>query len=490
MREDDLARSPDAWTRRDLFLALLVTLAAVAARLGGLDLVPIGDELAMVEPPSLAFIFGSGETVVNPPLLRLVVNLAPGEGALWVGRGISLVAGSLAAGGVALLARRLGASPTGALLAGLWVAFDPLTVEHGALARSYAWWSLAAVVHLEAVRRVLLDPDDRGWRADLPALLSGATMVWLHYLSVPILLAEGLAVAALRAVAWRRWARIYVGAALAFAPLAAIILTHPSGHTVPPSKGVLETLEYIVGYGYGPPVLPSSIWDAMVEAMKHRATLLVLGALHLLSWFRLLSAPDRVRRFGLVVVAGQVGVLASIAIFGQVQSVRPPVAILWLVFTAPTLVAGGHPPPRPRARVAQYARLLVLAWFVVGGRANKAEILDRERAWRTDEAAIVRGLFTPEVLGDDPVVWVAEQGRLKGVHALVDGATWLQPDGEGEVVYERLRLPGALGGAEVRWWYPHDPPPPSGLVLTFKGAPVEGCQSVAAGREVRAFRCP
>jgi hypothetical protein len=228
-------------------LAVGATLALAAAlRLPAVGWGFTGDETALLADRPLDVLLDA-ETAINPPLLPLLLQLAPVDARLATFRVVAVVASILATGVAWWALRGLARDRWIALVGGLAVATDPRLLLHGVEVRSYAFWIPLAWLHLGALVR-LLDGDARptvrrAW------LVSTVLLPWVHYTSFAVLAVEAIGLARarrdlLRSAAW---------APLAWAPLlvAVVVHHHPTDHATPLAETarILGTMGYPAGLG-------------------------------------------------------------------------------------------------------------------------------------------------------------------------------------------------------------------------------------------------
>lgn len=467
--------------RIDGLLAVTVLALAAAVRVDGLDLAPIGDELPLLGACSWEAALLEPESAINPPLQRLLLTGRSPHDGLWVARRVSLLASSLAAGLLLLLARRLGSGRVAAGIVGVWWALDPHAVDHGTLARSYAWWSLAAMVHLHGLVGCLHAPTPR--RGSQTAALVGAVgMVWLHYLSVPILLGEGLALAVGRSLPGRAWWRLYGVAALAFAPLGALIVALDAPYAGSSStSGPAGALHLLLTYGYGPLPLPGA-----PTALGAHTTALAFVALHLLAWGSLRHALPPARAAARGLLGAQAGMLLAVVLFDPVQSIRPPATILWLAISAP-LLARSVAFVRPGAPVAQACIVALLAAATWLAPASLREAFARNHAGRAAERSFVVATLQGIDPREDDTLWVERLDHRRAL-ATLDPRTRPVREGTGYDWIHDLAIPSEAGTIVLRV-APRDGPPPPGLHLWWREEPGP-CPPLRTGGGVQLVRCP
>lgn len=290
------------------------------------------DELALVSTQGPLAVLGWSEGGINPPLLPLLANLVPTSLVVGVGRLGAVLAALATFVLLDRLASRLrpDAGPwVGPLVVAL-LGVQPVHAVASAELRVYAWWALAMGVHLVATERALREEATRG--AVVGSAASLALLGWCHYLAVPVAGAEVLWLAT-RGPAGRRLLRTLPVVALAWAPLAVLVVRHAAARRA--QGGALEALELMATGGLG---LASNPWGPLTLA----------GVVGLGLW-RWPSLPATAQ---LAVVQ----VLAALVLFplaGLVHTVRPPVALGVLVPWA--VLAGAVLPLPPRSTWAQLA---------------------------------------------------------------------------------------------------------------------------------------
>lgn len=273
-----------------------------------------GDEVALVTEAPLADVFWDPEGTANPPLQRLVVNaVAPHGRVIETGRLLSLICGMAALAWAFVIARRAASSAVTAAVAVLLLAVNPTVVEHAAQFRSYVPWLAVAIWHAGAMRGLLRDGPQRT-AAYVGAAASAAFLPWLHYLSVPILVLDAVALLALYPSRWRRFA-VYVPAVVCAAPLLLLITMGESRRLPAPAGGIPQMFWQITAAGWMDVAMPLLVW------------LVALGV----AAFR---KRDRELASWLVgCAAAMAGTLAMVPFFG----VRPPTAIFALPWLIPTI---------------------------------------------------------------------------------------------------------------------------------------------------------
>lgn len=299
-----------------LVLLALTVVVVVLFWLPGINRGISGDEMALVQPWTVRQIFTDPEGTANPPLQRIILNvIAPAGSVVMWGRLLSLGCALASLPLAFLLGRRVGGGTT---LAGMsavaLIAVNPNLAEHATLCRSYALWVLVGLWHVLAI--VKLIEDDRPRNQDYAsAAVSAALLPWLHYLSVPILVLEALAVLAAARHRWRRlW--IFLPAALLFLPLVPLIL----GDTSRRLPGSWHRLD-------------RTLMDAVSAGWTDTGTLMQIW---LIPTTLFIVQHPPVRR---MLLGGFFAVIATIAIFTPLAEVRPPTSLFSLPFAAALIVS-------------------------------------------------------------------------------------------------------------------------------------------------------
>lgn len=364
------------------------------------------DELANITHKGAWAIITDPESGVNPPLLRLVVNL-PFEtgGSLVWGRLLSVLCGVLAIPAVAALARRVGG--LGAMVAAAWIiALHLDAVRMSAQIRAYSPFVLVAALHLLAVMRWAEAPAERPrrWAVALSALV----LPQLHYFGVPLLL--GVAAAAAIEPSTRRLWRLYVPAALALLPLVLLITGEHEARVA--MKGALsDTLLLMLSLDLqGVPALSGRLFGWLrlrPDLTDHALQATITSGLLLASVLRARPLSTAAR----TLVGALVGVLLGVLGFSTVQYVRSPVA-LYVAVSAIPLLAASLGLARSRAGVALAALALVLGL----GPALVRGLADLSSPWPEDSAPdFVASFHTHDAARGDRPVFVTPRHALNGV---------------------------------------------------------------------------
>ena len=292
-----------------------LTLAAAALRLWGLGRGFEADELAILMSGGFWDIASDPSGGVNPPGLRLLLNLAfPVQDALPLGRLLSLVCG-IAAVPLAFRAGRLAGGTAVGLYAAALVAAHPVAAEMSTVVRSYSIWLALALWHVGSVLEVTRQA--RRTRA-VGVALSAALLVQVHYVSVPLMVAMAATLAVV-APGRRLW-MLYVPAAVTTLPLAGLVLGAQSRWHDPADGGLTRGLVDIFGLGLG--------WFFALAAV-------LAGVVCL---------RKRLQPAVLALLGGLGGLLVSAVIMGSLHRLTPFVAVFGLPFLAPLL--GLMPGPR------------------------------------------------------------------------------------------------------------------------------------------------
>lgn len=322
--------------RRAWLVTLALTGVAAWLRLSGMDYGPAADELNMTQTGSLSTLLSDPRGGVNPPLIRVAFSalFSPAEAVAW-GRRWSLACGTLAvplaylAGRAASRGAGLGVWP-GLLLAGL-VTFHQESIQQSAMLGTYATWLAATLWHTRCACGLASAPPARGpW---LQLAVSALLMVQTHYFSAPILLVEGLTLAALArssggATAGVRVLALYTPAALSLLPLAPLILGGTAPHRAPTEGAVMVGLNQTLGVGQGP------LFAALGAAA-------VIGGWW--AWPRLTPALK-------VVMGGAAGLIVGVVVFGSTHEMTPWVSVFGLPYAGAlaACLPALSPPSMPR----------------------------------------------------------------------------------------------------------------------------------------------
>lgn len=315
--------------RRDLAWVLVsaVVLATVAFGVR----VPRGqhaytsDEVGHFEVGDLAHEFWAQETGVNPPLFRMLTHGAPTPGArVEAGRAISVGSSALAAGLLVV---------AGALITGRWwagalgavpFAVVETSVRATAQARAYGLLALGTALFLVALHLWVRRPEDR--RRQAAVAVAALPLAWIHYVTIPWLLALA-AVAAIVDRSLRRLWVLLVPAGVAALPLVARILA-AEGRRVAPSGTLGQLTDLLLGWNTPTPWQPWG-WSTGLSVLTPWVAL--LWGLPLLAGRRL-SVGMRVQ------VASTWSVVGILLAFHTSQAVRPPSLVFLLVVGGPALL--------------------------------------------------------------------------------------------------------------------------------------------------------
>lgn len=384
-------------------LGALVVLAAVL-RWPLLELGYDADEVGTVTNAGFRAILDNPETGVNPPLWRWLwcLPFSPWD-APWWGRRFSFVCSLLAVGLGGIAGRRASGSWLGGLLAAMLLTAHPWSVRNGGMFRIYAWWTAVALGHLLALGAAL----GSAGRARVAWLgLAGALAVllpWIHYFSVPWLLALGVGLL----VAFpgqRRWVLLYVPAALGTLPLLPYVLTEEGRRVAPDREPLQHVLVKMASLDLQPPAELYAVVGRALQALTgtwppsgHFMVALTLGVLGVgLLGARWLAPVPRLW------VLAHAGALVTVAVLSQVQYVRPPTLGLLVAVAGPALAAVTSLVPRPSLRAA-----VLLALLAAYGWGLPARLQGEARLW-TAEAGIPTFVATwrsqDARRGDRPVI--------------------------------------------------------------------------------------
>lgn len=345
MRVTDPAQPPsDEGSPWPAALASLLVLIAAVPRWIAFQRGYIADEIGWVRDGGWAELYFDGETAVNPPLLRVLINVGFETDVVPdVGRAVSLVASCLAVAVVFSAARRAGRGDLAiASVAAALVALSPLAVAQAGWFRSYGVLQLVMAWHVWSLVAVA---DGEGRRGEVHLALSALLLPQLHYFTVPMLLLEGLALAV---VAGPRVLAAYVPATLGFLPLAARIL----------ADGAREHLAPTDPWG--------SVYEVLTLGSGPRGVVVLAAAVVAVPAHR---APQRVLALACLAVAG-----AAILV-GHAHDMRGDLSIVLLpaYATMVTSIAAAAP------RIARWLLLAGLCAWVGPPQAERMgfEILDR-----------------------------------------------------------------------------------------------------------------
>jgi hypothetical protein len=465
--------SEPTWTRWDAAVVSFLVVTSVVLRLPGLDGAITPDELANVMPGRPWMVLTDVEAGVNPPLLRVLLNTPfDGGDVVWWGRRFSLVC---SAGAVALLyAVSLRASrwrPAAAAAAALFVV-HPIAVRYGVLYRSYAMWTLVWAWHATAMGRAL-DDGQRRWT--LQAVVSAMVLPWVHYLSVPVLLGAGAATA-LTMPGRRRWAAVYLPAAVGILPMVPYVLYAPQ-RRVPPDEPVLAVMQKLVGLDLRPPLTLATpvswVWEATTSAPFFWQAWMALSVVVLLL-AHLVVQTTRTQR---LCVGATVGLLVGVQVAASIQRVRDPTTVVMLVVAAPALFAV--------VTATRHRRWTLLAWvlWLTPG------LVDRTAWHRSRARAVAMQPFVDAWAQWTPgPIRVFPPWQVHAVHVHLTGRemsraqdmpgceTQLPCFVQDDVVVEGVATLADGGG---------------GLLVAFdQGEPPDGCTRLWEQEQTRVWRCP
>ncbi len=487
-RQGDQPESSQASTRLGVALVLLLGAVGIWLRLPGFQLGILSDELANIQPGSFGAILWDAESGVNPPLLRLLVNLTgPEPQTLWRGRMLALLCSLLTMVGAWRLGRLAGQGMWGGLTAvALW-AFHPVAVQYATIFRSYGLWGCVLTWHLLGVA-MAVRAEKAGIRRrwTVIAVATGIVLPWIHYFSVPVLLGVGASLFLWFPAERRRLFLVYPAAALGLAPMYRLMLFE-EGRRVVHSEPVLQSVQKIVGIGLRPPE----------PVRKHLMNLLPMlegTSLGWQSWMALSVVGfcgwawwTGRRRPEVVLAAGAgLGVASGVLFFAQVQAVRGPVQLMVLAALVPVVAAVPSLVSRPGWRGPM--AVAVAVWFG----ASIPEELARMQSQQQERQAV------PEVVGRLDELIPAGVVRVYPSY-IVGDLFWHQA----HLAFSRSRsVPPCAAGdhcfeAEGRVWWglerPEDVRDVRGLLVDFDRQPpslfLQRCQLGYEGDGFRVFRC-
>lgn len=412
------------------------------------------DELANITHKGALAIVMDPESGVNPPLLRLIVNLPfdTGGSLVW-GRVLTVLCGVLAIPAVAALARRVGG--LGAMVAAAWiVALHLDAVRMSAQIRAYSPFVLVAALHLLAVMRWAEAPAARGRR--WAVALSAVVLPQLHYFGVPLLL--GVAASMAVAPTTRRLWRLYVPAALALLPLVLLITGEHEARVA--MKGALsDTLLLMLSLDLqGGSALASRVFGWLrlrPDLTDHALQAAITSALVAVSVLRARPLTVAAR----VLLGALMGVLVGVLGFSTVQYVRSPVALYVAVSAIPLVAAWVG-----LARSGAGAALAALAITVGLGPALARGLADLSAPWPEDSAPDFAATFREhDAVRADRPVYVTPRHALNGLFVAFAGRQLMDAPERGAGVCAGDRDCFVWDGVPFRVWT--EGAPPSGLVL-------------------------
>ena len=374
---------------------VLAALFVLAAWLRGpmLTLGLHSDEVGTMAVGGFWAIADHPENGVNPPLWRLMFNLVlePGD-ALWWGRRFSLLCSMATIPvGYAVGRQASGGSRVAGLLAAALLATHPWCLRYAALFRIYAFWSLTFLVHVGALGRAVQAETDRGRRGwGTVALVTAILLPWIHYFSVPVLLACGAVLLFARQA--RRWLGVHVAAAVGILPMVPYVLFEDANRVSPSRGGGI--LVQLLSLDLHPPlwayetlgrvnVWLTGDWPDLGEMMANVVLLCVAVGL---------LAGRRLPLTGRLLAAATLGVFVGAILMGRVQLVRSATLVLAVTAFAPLVGAVGQVWPW---RIARGATTAVLGLWILGGLPHRVpevlstfelarapvEIVDGWRGW-------------------------------------------------------------------------------------------------------------
>lgn len=437
---------------------LLVLGALVLAGLyflTGMDRGWSSDEVALVQPWSIAGIYWDPESGANPPLHRIIINLLAPDSVLTWGRWFSWACAVAALLPVFALGKRLGGVTAG-LLALALIAVNPIVVEQATLARSYALWLLVASWHAYALASVAVDDAPRRLRVVLA--VTSLLLPWIHYLSIPLLVVEvAVVVVLVRERARRVVALVVVPLAIAVIAVAPLLLGDSSrrmpGNWAHLGSVVLESA--------------SAGWPLVGVALLPWLVAMVVFRRH-------------VEHGRLALVAGFVGALASTIAVAPVALVRTPTALFAAPFVAPLLAA--PPSLKPWLRRATQVIFVIAAVLSVlfavfkpsaDARDGVKSFVDERPAWEARRAG--RAVYVTPAY-HVPAVYYSLTGR--GI------AEQKQP--------EACLTNGVCFHLDGVAYLPLDPsdPTPDGIVAWFvRSPPPLPCERIMSRPYVHVFDC-
>ncbi len=407
--------APHVWAR--VGLACLVVLGAwLRLRAIGHGLTP--EEVSDVEHGSLGYYLSGAEVGVNPPLLRVALNLLlECRDTLIAGRILSLACGLLTPLWLFAVARRASrGSDVAGLFAAAMAAVLPMAVETGTEFRAYAPALACTAAMLAAAGAVLDTPEDASRRGSVVGFTGLAVLLpQLHYMGVPLLLGLGAALLTVRAA--RPLLAGLVVSGLVFLPIAVVAWGQSESRA---TEGG-DVREGLLAVGSLDLSLPGDWLDWMIDSGlvsgwhdAERAGLagFVIMALSIaaLCWRRL-GGLQR----GLI--GASVGVLGGTAIFATAHHVRSPVAVILLSAVAPLVASLPSVFPR-RWRPVMSALLFPPLLVGVVDKWSRAEAPTDPMGWFDHH---VRDFDA--VRGDAPV-WLMPRISHTTLHFYLVGHSW------------------------------------------------------------------
>ncbi len=361
---------------------LLLCVMAVAVRLPLLELGFDADEVGTVTDASFWGIYDNPETGVNPPLWRWMWCLVfePWEAATY-GRRFSLVCSVLAVALGWRLGRRTSGVWVGGLLAASLLAFHPWTIRYGAMFRVYAFWSAVMLVHLLAWDLRWCRTGRVRAVATVGVVVSGMVLPWIHYVSVPVLLALGLTIVAV--LPGRRWdVAALVPSAVGALPLVPYVLFEEGRRVEPVHESLGSMMLRLVSLDLHPPGFlwgpVSRVWERATGAWPDLGVVMAISLVTLLGVA--IAAGRRQPPIARLVLGGTLGVLVGAWALGHIQYVRPPTLVMLVTLAGSAVASAGRVVPRAVVRAGVVGALAV--WW---GSSLPQRYHTQLQAWRVEE---------------------------------------------------------------------------------------------------------
>lgn len=463
----------------DVLAVLALTALAAALRLPWFRSGWTADEIGNLAPGGWRAVLTDTENGVNPPLWRLIASLAGDGGeAIQLGRAVAIAAGVLAVPVGYALGRKAGGRLAGAAVAA-GLALLPVLVDVGTLHRAYAAWVLMALLHQLGL--VLgLEGRRAGW---VLAAVSGAFLVQLHYLAVPLLGLLGLLVA-VRTRSWRVLVGVYLPAVLVLLPWVDVILAGSPRRLASPDSPEATVLRLSALGLQAPPDLVKAVngWLraaglAPPTAQRWTGGLVLLVIAAHLPWLRRL-APARQ-----VAWVGAVGVLVASWIAAHGQYVRPHAASQLAAFLLPLLASVGAGASRRWVGLVGTTAMVLL----LGLRLPQA--LGTTLGLMVEREALPHFAANMKTWADGAPIFVHNRYAA--------GWLWTQITGRPVAVYDHLGVCGnrrdcyAVG--ELQWSGVDVAPQGACLLVSFdRHVPEgmgEGCERLVEEGGYRVWRC-